>query len=240
LQKSKKKRRSKSSKNLKKNLFCFFQQWNSLSRFQKNLVVLLIFGGILLGGFLVLQGQKPAIPDSSILIHVDENNRIDDNRDDKKIQIMPIKVSILECLLLSCVSFICIYCHFSVHTQTLHLHHFPNTSYLSVDQDDDTSSIHMQNNNNNQLEANDGEWAEFENFQHPLDSQQPADIEMKLPSDKKEVANQLPQVETQMSFKVEFFELIFLSFIKKLYLFVEFYLILLPSLNFIAILGSNE
>jgi hypothetical protein len=61
----------------------------------------------------------------------------------------------------------------------------------------------MQNNNNkNQLEANDGEWAEFENFQHPLDNQQPADIEIKLPSDKKEVPNQLPQVETQMSFKV--------------------------------------
>lgn len=133
-------------------------------------------------------------------------------------------------------SFVSIVTFLSVHTQTLHLHHLPHNVLL---QDDDTSSIRMQNNNANQVEANDGEWAEFENFQHPVDSQQPADIDIKLPiDDKKEVSNQLPQVETQMSFKVDFFVLISLPFIA--FCLSKFAFIFTFSLNSIAILGSNK
>lgn len=75
----------------------FFQQWNSLSRFQKNLIALIFFGGLLLGGFLFLQGQKQHPDRKPIISNVNDdksyNNNNNNSNDDKKIQIVPIKVS---------------------------------------------------------------------------------------------------------------------------------------------------
>lgn len=67
----------------------YTQQWNQLSRFQKNLVVVIIFAGILLCGFLLYQRQllKSEIFEESV-DHVRLNNA-------DKIQIIPFKVSLL-------------------------------------------------------------------------------------------------------------------------------------------------
>jgi hypothetical protein len=61
--------------------------------------VLLIFGGILLGGFLSLQGQKQEHSDSAVFKRVDENGNDDNNNneDKRKIQILPFKVSLVLC-----------------------------------------------------------------------------------------------------------------------------------------------
>lgn len=52
---------------------------------------------------------------------------------------------------------------------------------------------------NNQQDVG-GDWEEFENAQHPLDN--PQAEEPNLPVAKKEIQNQLQEVNTQISFKV--------------------------------------
>lgn len=60
----------------------------------------------------------------------------------------------------------------------------------------------MQNHN---PDVGGGDWEEFENAQHPLDN--PQAEEPKIPiTNKKDIQNQLQEVNTQMSFKVLFVE----------------------------------
>jgi hypothetical protein len=54
--------------------------------------------------------------------------------------------------------------------------------------------------NHNPPDTGGGDWEEFENAQHPLDN--PQAEEPKMPVAKKEMQNQLQEVNTQMSFKV--------------------------------------
>lgn len=74
------------------------QQWNQLSRFQKNLVVVIVFGGILLCGFLLYQRQLlransldvfKAVVDEHPKTAAIKTNIVDHD----KIQIVPFKVS---------------------------------------------------------------------------------------------------------------------------------------------------
>lgn len=73
------------------------QQWNQLSRFQKNLFVVVIFAGILLVTFLMYQRQllKSEMTQDTLepQHHV---NIIKPNVDTDKIQIIPFKVSIFN------------------------------------------------------------------------------------------------------------------------------------------------
>lgn len=75
------------------------QKFNQLSRFQKNLVVIVCLSVILLCGFVFIQRQQKDIdqePGSSQLAHVIINKRSpsnEDEDDDDKIRIMPFKVS---------------------------------------------------------------------------------------------------------------------------------------------------
>lgn len=83
------------------------QQWNQLSRFQKNLVVVIVFGGILLCGFLLYQRQLLRANSLDVFTAVDDEHpksaAIKTNIVDDKIQIVPFKVSYYRTRL--CVSF---------------------------------------------------------------------------------------------------------------------------------------
>lgn len=70
------------------------QQWNQLSRFQKNLVVVVIFGGIFLCGFLFYQRQLLKANSLDVFSSEEHVKSIKTNVvDNDKIQIVPFKVS---------------------------------------------------------------------------------------------------------------------------------------------------
>ena len=77
------------------------QQWNQLSRFQKNLVVVVVFGGILLCGFLLYQRQLLKAYSLDVFSSEHVKSMKTNVVDTDKIQIVPIKVSLNAIYLLS-------------------------------------------------------------------------------------------------------------------------------------------
>ena len=77
------------------------QQWNQLSRFQKNLVVVVVFGGILLCGFLLYQRQLLKANSLDVFSSEHVKSMKTNVVDTDKIQIVPIKVSLNAISLLS-------------------------------------------------------------------------------------------------------------------------------------------